>query len=108
METGALEEVIKRVAVEIAVAYDAGVVEVARVKGDVAKTLAQIGFDDDLSTRFVVPGPLARMVIARREAVVLRDPGIEKLEILTRAGQSRCDQHIGAIDGARCQQLDEG
>ncbi|HYR94718.1 MAG TPA: GAF domain-containing protein [Methylomirabilota bacterium] len=77
METGALDEVIKRVAVEIAVAYDAGVVEVARVKGDVAKTLAQIGFDDDLSTRFVVPGPLARMVIARREAVVLRDYSAE-------------------------------
>jgi diguanylate cyclase (GGDEF)-like protein/putative nucleotidyltransferase with HDIG domain len=72
-ETGALDEVMRRVAVEIAVAYDAGVVEVTRVKGDLARTLAQIGFDDGSPPRFMPPGPLARQVIARREALVLRD-----------------------------------
>src|SRR5437773_6190175 len=72
-ETGALDEVMRRVAVEIAVAYDAGVVEVTRVKGELARTLAQLGFEDDAPARFAQPGPLAREVIARREAVVLRD-----------------------------------
>jgi diguanylate cyclase (GGDEF)-like protein/putative nucleotidyltransferase with HDIG domain len=72
-ETGALDEVMRRVAVEIAVAYDAEVVEVTRVKGELARTLAQLGFDDDAPARFAQPGPLARQVIARREAVVMRD-----------------------------------
>jgi diguanylate cyclase (GGDEF)-like protein/putative nucleotidyltransferase with HDIG domain len=73
-ETGALDEVIRRVAVEIAVAYDAGVVNVSRVKGDLARTVAQVGIEGDPGPwRFVTPGPLTRQVIARREAVVLRD-----------------------------------
>ncbi len=76
-ETGALDEVLRRVAAEIAVAYDAGVVEVTRVKGEAARTLAQVGFDEAPQARFAPPGPLARLVIARREAVVLRDYAVE-------------------------------
>jgi diguanylate cyclase (GGDEF)-like protein/putative nucleotidyltransferase with HDIG domain len=76
-DTGALDEILRRVAAEIAVAYDAGVVEVTRVKGEMARTLAQIGFTDEPQSRFATPGPLARMVIERREAVVLRDYSAE-------------------------------
>ena len=73
-DTGAVEDVMKRVAVEIAAAYDAGVVNVSRVKGEFSKTVAQVGIDADVGPwRFVMPGPLGREVIARRDAVVIRD-----------------------------------
>jgi diguanylate cyclase (GGDEF)-like protein/putative nucleotidyltransferase with HDIG domain len=72
-ETGALDEVMKRIASEVSVAYDAGVVDIARVKGDLARTMAQVGIEDDGTPRFISPGPLARQVIARREPVVMRD-----------------------------------
>jgi diguanylate cyclase (GGDEF)-like protein/putative nucleotidyltransferase with HDIG domain len=73
-ETRALDEVMRRVAVEIAIAYDVGVVNVSRVKGELARTVAQVGIEGDPGPwRFVTPGPLTRQVIARREAVVLRD-----------------------------------
>ena len=73
-ETRALDDVMRRVAGEIAAAYDSGVVNVSRVKGDLARTVAQVGIvGDDGPWRFVAPGPLTRQVIARREAVVLRD-----------------------------------
>ena len=76
-ETRTLEDVVPRVAKEIALAYDADVVEVTRVKGELAQTLAEIGFDDITPTRFMPPGPLSRLVIARREAVVFRDYATE-------------------------------
>ncbi|HKW77638.1 MAG TPA: GAF domain-containing protein [Candidatus Limnocylindria bacterium] len=78
-ETRSLEEVMRRVATEIDVAYDAGVVEVTRVKGDQARTLAQVGLEGDGTSRFAPPGPLARQVITRRESVVLRDYSAEAM-----------------------------
>ncbi len=72
-ETGALEDVMRRVATEVGVAYDAGVVNVSRVNGELARTLAQVGIEDDPTSRFALPGPLTRQVIARREAIVIRD-----------------------------------
>jgi diguanylate cyclase (GGDEF)-like protein/putative nucleotidyltransferase with HDIG domain len=73
IETRSLEEVMSRVAHEIASAYDAEIVSVSRVKGEMARTLAQLGIKVVEPARFLRPGPLARSVIARREAIVVRD-----------------------------------
>jgi diguanylate cyclase (GGDEF)-like protein/putative nucleotidyltransferase with HDIG domain len=99
-ETGALEEVIKRVAAEIAVAYDAGVVEITRVKGDLARTLAQVGLQNEVPGRFAPPGPLARAVIAGREAVVLRDYAAEALSDPHPAVAHAAEAGLHAVMGA--------
>ncbi|HEY6959634.1 MAG TPA: GAF domain-containing protein [Candidatus Limnocylindria bacterium] len=76
-DTAGLEQVVHHIATEIAGAYDAGIVTVARVRGDQARSLVQIGVEDPSGARFDKPGPLGEAVIARREAVVVRDYATE-------------------------------
>ena len=71
-ETGSLEDVMNHVAHEIAGAYQAEIVLVSRVKGELARTLAQVGVDTG-DARFIRPGPLARTIIEKREALLIRD-----------------------------------
>ncbi|MDQ2953175.1 MAG: GAF domain-containing protein, partial [Chloroflexota bacterium] len=72
-EDGAVEVVMQRVATEIAAAFDAGLVTVSRVKGELSRFVATVGVGQSVSTRFTQPGPLTREVVARRETVVVRD-----------------------------------
>ena len=72
-ETRSLEDVMSHVASDIATAYDTEIVMVSRVKGDMSRVLAHVGFEIAEPAKFIKPGPLARAVIARREAIVVRD-----------------------------------
>ena len=72
-DTAGLEQVMRHVVAELAAAYDANVVTVSRVDGALSRPLAEIGLQGTPTTRFGEPGPLGRAVIARREAVVVRD-----------------------------------
>ena len=74
-ETGALDDVMRRVAQEISEAYDAGIVTVSRVRDQMTFPVAHMGFapEDVPPRRYSLPGPLSREAIARREVVVVRD-----------------------------------
>ncbi len=72
-ETGALEDVMRRVANDVATAYDAEVVTISLVKGGLSRAIAHVGFTASGPSRFATPGPLTRLVMARREAIVVRD-----------------------------------
>lgn len=72
-DTGALEDVMRRVANDIAAAYDAEVVTISLVKGDLSRPIAHVGLTPDEAHRFTTPGPMTRLVIARRESIVVRD-----------------------------------
>ncbi|HEU5287589.1 MAG TPA: GAF domain-containing protein [Candidatus Limnocylindria bacterium] len=72
-DTGALDDVMRRVANDIAAAYDAEVVTISLVKGDLSRPIAHVGLTPDEAPRLSTPGPMTRLVIARRESIVVRD-----------------------------------
>ncbi len=76
-ENGALDDVMRRVANEIATAYDAEVVTISLVRGDLSRPIAHVGLEREANPRFATPGPMTRLVMARREAIVVRDYAAE-------------------------------
>src|SRR5438105_4042653 len=73
LETRALDDVMRRVANDIATAYDAELVTISLVSGELSRAIAHVGIDESTPARFAQPGPLTRAVMQRREAILLRD-----------------------------------
>jgi len=75
-ETGAVSDVIRRIAQEMREAYDTEFVLVTELRGETAVDIAGLGLAAPLSAPQVV-GPLVRQVIRRREVVSIRDYALE-------------------------------
>ena len=73
LETGALDDVMRRVANDIAAAYDAELVTISLISGELSRGIAHVGIDEPTPSRLQKPGPLTRLVMQRREAVLVRD-----------------------------------
>ena len=73
-ETGAISDVIRRIAQEMHEAYDTEFVLVTELRGETAVDLAGVGLGAPLSgSAPQEAGPLVRRVIKRREVVSIRD-----------------------------------
>ena len=77
LETRTLDDVMRRVANDIAAAFDAELVTVSQVAGELSRALSHVGSDEPTPGRFQRPGPLTRLVMQRREAILVRDYAYE-------------------------------